>query len=161
MGRKAFGPTEGDLWRLGQTQCAAGGQGVGKCYRVPDDTPVWLNERYQNIAKANLERFRKKLEDHPESEILEAAPELCVPTMGKLGYIADPDLSDLYVSLLAKASIRESVAGAHPAFAGIIDRLSPDEARLLRHLQPGRAIIFMEEHLMLRDASFGYRPTES
>lgn len=94
--------------------------------------PIALANGISHIyIKRNLEGYRKRLESIPEDEVIPLAPEIGVPIIEKLAYVADPHLSELYLNLLAKASKRETVSEAHPSFVNIINNLCPDEAMLL------------------------------
>jgi len=94
---------------------------------------TWANERSKIYLEKNLEKYRKSLEAIPEERIIQVSPEVGVPIAEKLAYVRDDRLSDLYVSLLSKASCSDTVSQAHPSFVNVIDNLSPDEAQLLEH----------------------------
>ena len=102
-----------------------------------------LNERANITFSRNMEKYRKQLEGIPVAQICDVPPEIGVPIVEKLAYVADDDLSNLYISLLAKASTDESSREAHPSFVNIIGSLSPDEALLLQHLIKTKNIPFM------------------
>ena len=91
----------------------------------------WVNERTRMTLQQNLQKYRQKLENMADEEIVSVAPEIGVPIAEKLAYVADGRLSDLYVELLATASKVNTVSHAHPSFVNVIDNLSPDEAVLL------------------------------
>lgn len=94
---------------------------------------VWTNERTKICLEKNLEKYRVRLEQIPVEKIVGVSPEIGVPIAEKLAYVRDERLSDLYVSLLAKASCSDTVSRAHPSFVNIVNNLSPDEALLLEH----------------------------
>lgn len=102
-----------------------------------------LNERAKITLERNLEKYRKQIEEIPMEKVCEVPPEIGVPVVEKLGYVADDDLSNLYVNLLAKASTDETSSEAHPSFVNIIGSLSPDEAVLLRELVNAQSIPFL------------------
>lgn len=83
-----------------------------------------------------LERVAQKV---PEERRVEAHPQLAGPALEGLRYLGETELiAELFVNLLARAIDRERVNEAHPAFAGIISQLSPDEALILYHLKHRR-----------------------
>lgn len=94
---------------------------------------TWANERSRIYLERNLELYRQRLSEIPEEKIVAVAPEIGVPIAEKLSYIADAKLSELYVTLLAKASASDTVSLAHPSFVNVINNLSPDEALLLEY----------------------------
>lgn len=125
----------GDLARPGVRQ-------VGKAIETVlglGNTILWpiacVNERSRLALERNLENYRQQLQGVPEDQIVPLAPEVGVPIAEKLAYVTDPKLSDLYIQLLAKASIAGRVEQAHPSFVNVINNLSPDEATLLEYFQ--------------------------
>jgi len=94
---------------------------------------AWANERSRIYLERNLELYRQRLSEIPEEKIVAVAPEIGVPIAEKLSYVADARLSELYVTLLAKASASDTVSVAHPSFVNVINNLSPDEAQLLEY----------------------------
>ena len=126
----------GDLAKPGVSQV---GKSLGAILGL-GNTLLWpivlFNERARIALEKNLEKYRSRLENVREEQIVEVRPELGVPILEKLGYVSDEELSDLFVNLLEKASIAESAQFAHPAFIAIINSLSPDEAALLKAMIP-------------------------
>jgi hypothetical protein len=102
------------------------------------NTLLWpfalANARAKIALEKNLEKYREEIKHLPEEKVAPVLPEIGVPILEKLSYVTDEELSDLYVNLLAKASCVDTVQFAHPAFANIINNLSPDEALLLKEL---------------------------
>lgn len=94
-----------------------------------------LNEKSKLIEGKNLDNFRKKLVEIDVENIIPVTPEIGIPIMEKLSYVQNETLAELYLNLLSKASNKEFCSLAHPAFAKIIDSLSPDEAILLQALE--------------------------
>ncbi|MEO5690117.1 MAG: DUF4393 domain-containing protein [Burkholderiaceae bacterium] len=91
-----------------------------------------LNGRARAALESNLERYRERLANEPIEKIAEVPAEVGVPIAEKLAYVSDPSLAELYVELLAKASLVEDMGLAHPSFVNLINALSPDEAAFLR-----------------------------
>jgi hypothetical protein len=144
-----------DLARPGVSQVGkalAGVLGLG-------NTILWpvhlLNERASAALKANLERYRRKLEQQSEEAIAQVAPEVGVPVAEKLAFVSNQELADMYTTLLRSASCQATSAYAHPAFVNIINSLSPDEAVLLRSMAKHGYLPFaVEEQLGLRVVTF-------
>jgi hypothetical protein len=94
--------------------------------------PVHLaNARAKVALEANLDRYRARLEKEPIDKVTEVPPEVGVPVAEKLAYVSDEALANLYIELLAKASLRDTAGLAHPSFVNLINSLSPDEAGFL------------------------------
>jgi hypothetical protein len=95
--------------------------------------PIALaNERARMALEKNLEAYRRRMETVPEEQVTPVTPEIGVPIAEKLSYIQDETLSALYIELLAKASIKSTLAMVHPSFVNIINNITPDEAVLLQ-----------------------------
>lgn len=103
------------------------------------NTILWpihlINEKSRMVLESNLEKYRVKLEHASQEEICPVAPEIGVPIAEKLSYVTNETISDMYLELLARASISHSASVAHPSFVNIIENLSPDEAVLLQTAQ--------------------------
>lgn len=100
------------------------------------------------MARATFQRNTKKLMDQineiPEEKVHEIPPQLLLPAFEKFSYITDDDLSDLFVNLIATAANSDTLSNAHPGFLQMIDRLSPDEARILNLLKSFKQIPFVK-----------------
>lgn len=118
---------------------------------------TWTNERSRIYLEKNLEKYRLRLEQIPEEKIVSVAPEIGVPIAEKLAYVRDERLSDLYVSLLSKASCADTVANAHPSFVNVINNLSPDEAQLLEYFTDNEDLMFVTaKWVNPKDHSFSF-----
>lgn len=104
---------------------------------------IWANERSKIYLEKNLEDYRKRLEQLPEDKIISVAPEIGVPIAEKLTYVRDDKLSDLYITLLAKASCVDTVSQVHPSFVNVINNLSPDDAQLLEYFVENGSMEFV------------------
>ena len=93
-----------------------------------------VNEKVKLNFSKRLKEYAKKLEDIPEEEKCEVNPQIGVPIMEKLGYITNDEIADLFTNLLTKASSIDTVNLAHPSFVQLIERLSVDEARIIKYL---------------------------
>ena len=128
----------GDLLRPGVKQ-------VGKALETVlglGNTILWpialANERSRIALERNLEKYRAKLQHIPEDDIMQVRPEIGVPIAEKLSYVHDDLLSELFLNLLVKASVKTTANLAHPSFVNIINNLSPDEGLMLCRLKQRR-----------------------
>ena len=103
----------------------------------------WANERSRIYLEKNLEDYRAGMEEVPLEKVVPVAPEIGIPIAEKLTYVRDPKLSDMYITLLAKASNADFVAEAHPSFVNVINNLSPDDAQLLETFVSGSDLEFV------------------
>ena len=113
-----------------------------------------LNERTKLTIEKNLEKYRASLKDVPADEIVPVAPEVGVPIVEKLVYVSDDNLSDLYITLLSKASTAPTAGQAHPGFVHILNSLSPDEALLLKAIHARNVLPFITTIVQADDGAF-------
>lgn len=77
----------------------------------------------------------EKLADVPDENIVAPKASMAANAMQQLGYSLDePDLKDLYLSLLATASDDRRNDTAHPSFVEVIKQLSSDEVPVLNRV---------------------------
>ncbi|MGB5943553.1 MAG: DUF4393 domain-containing protein [Leeuwenhoekiella sp.] len=93
-----------------------------------------LNEKFKLNFEKRLNEYKEKLEQIPEDDICEVNPQVGTPIVDKLSYTTNEEIADLFTSILARASSKKTVNFAHPAFIQMIERLSVDEARIIKHL---------------------------
>ena len=93
-----------------------------------------LNEKFKLNFERNLNNYKKKLDDIPEEKICDVNPQIGTPIIEKLTYTTNEEIADLFTSLLSKASNIDTVNQAHPSFIQLIERLSVDEARIIKFL---------------------------
>ena len=94
-----------------------------------------LNEKFKlNFAK-RLNEYKEKLEQIPEGKQCVVHPQIGTPIIEKLSYTTNEEIADLFTTLLANASNIDMVNTAHPSFVNMIERMSPDEAKLLKYLR--------------------------
>jgi hypothetical protein len=102
----------------------------------------WLSIR---VTRIMADRKTKKIETPPLS--------IAGPLIAQLFFSKnEPDLKELYASLLA-STMDSSNTVAHPSFVSIIQQLTSDEAKILRHiasLQGKQQSI--DEHLWCKEA---------
>lgn len=94
----------------------------------------WANERTRIFFQNNLKRYEEKLDKIPEEKITEVPTEISMPILERFTYTSNEELSNAFVNLLASASSTDNINKAHPGFIYVIDRLSPDEALILKYL---------------------------
>ena len=94
-----------------------------------------LNERFKLNFTKRLDEYKEKLEQIPEEKQCEVHPQIGTPIIEKLTYTTNEEISDLFTTLLANASNVDMVNTAHPSFVNMIERMSPDEARILKYLK--------------------------
>lgn len=116
------------------------------------------------MASANfinhMEKYRAKLEEVPEEKVNQVSPQLGMPILDRLSYVTNEEIAELYIELLAKASSTETVNDAHPAFINIIERMSVDEARLIKYLE-GKSVIPFLNIRIKGNNEFTYRKMPS
>lgn len=93
-----------------------------------------LNEKFKLNFEKRLNEYKEKLETVPDEEMCEVNPQIGTPIIDKLSYTTNDEIADLFTSLLTKASSNKTVNLAHPSFVQLIERLSVDEARLVKFL---------------------------
>lgn len=101
----------------------------------------FLNEKTELNRQNNLKLLAERFSEISPENIVEAPPEIAVPITEKLIYVSNEELRNLYIELLAKASIKDLNSTAHPSFVNIINNLSPDEASLLKTLNHCNLIV--------------------
>lgn len=100
----------------------------------------WLNERTRIFFQSNLKKYEEKLNQIPEEKITIVPTEISMPILQRFTYVSNEELSNAFVKLLTSASSTDTLSKAHPGFIYIIDRLSPDEARILTYLKKQSSI---------------------
>ena len=130
-----LGQVYGDL---AQPSVKAAGHALGTVFEFSTSflLPVkLLNEKFKlNFAK-RLNEYKEKLEKIPEEKQCEVHPQIGTPLIEKLSYTTNEEIADLFTTLLANASNVDMVNTAHPSFVNMIERMSPDEAKLLKYLK--------------------------
>lgn len=97
---------------------------------------VYFEEKFSNdISQAT--------KDIPEDNLIEPPASIAAPVLEGLGFShEEPNLKELYLSLLASAMDGRTPNLAHPSFAEIIRQLSSMEAGLLVELLKARQLHF-------------------
>lgn len=87
----------------------------------------------QYFAARFQEELSAKAATIPAEELIEPKASIAGPALQGLAFThEEPNLKEMYLSLLATAMDGRVAADAHPAFVEIIKQLSSDEARLLQ-----------------------------
>lgn len=90
---------------------------------------------YEQIREHLEQTLTEKLKSVPPENINTPSPNVAGPTVEALRFAAhEPNLRELYVNLLATAMNTSTSSEAHPAFVEILRQMTPDEARLLKHI---------------------------
>ena len=93
-----------------------------------------LNEKFKLNFEKRLNEYKVKLESTPDEELCEVNPQIGTPLIEKLSYTTNDEIADLFTNLLTKASSIKTVNLAHPSFVQLVERLSVDEARIIKYL---------------------------
>lgn len=94
----------------------------------------WANERTRIFFENNLKKYEKSLDSIPPENIVEVPTEISMPILERFTYVSNEELSNAFVKLLSSASNTETINVSHPGFIQVIDRLSPDEANILKYI---------------------------
>lgn len=130
-----LGQVYGDL---AQPSVKAVGNALGTVFEFSTSflLPVkLLNEKFKLNFTKRLNEYKEKLEQIPEEKQCEVHPQIGTPIIEKLSYTTNDEIADMFTTLLANASNVDMVNTAHPSFVNMIERMSPDEARLLKYLK--------------------------
>lgn len=142
-----------DLYRdLVHPSAVEVGKSLGGAVRTilrPANFVVWsVDQVFDFAAHAVQETLKRR--NVPAARVIEPAIEVAGPVLNALRLPQqDETLRNMFVNLLATAMDSESAPLAHPAFAQIIQQLTPDEARIVllfsqRHRHP---LVLVEAHL--------------
>ena len=93
------------------------------------------NEKCKFNFQKRLAEYKDKIESIPNEKICKVNPEIGVPIIEQLIYITDDEIADLFTTLLTKASSIDTINQAHPGFIQLINRLSRDEALIIKFLK--------------------------
>jgi hypothetical protein len=120
--------------------------------------PALLMKFGSEVAKLNytkhITNYAKKLESIPEEDRIAIDPQIGVPILKKLCSVTNEEISNLFTSLLAKASSRQTQSMAHPAFIQIVGSLSVDEAIIVKSLAKQPLIKYAR--MLVKTNAWGY-----
>jgi hypothetical protein len=90
---------------------------------------------YGYIREDITRRLEEKLRKTSPEKIVQPPLSVVGPLIERYRYVHDdPELSEMFVNLLANAMDADHVRKAHPAFVQVISQLCADEAKLIRAL---------------------------
>ena len=108
---------------------------------IPRTIGVWLGkwEKWvingEESIRLTAEAVCEKAEKIPEEKLTEPEPYVAVPAIQQLSYCYDSEeLREMYANLLVSSMNLDKKNSVHPAFIDIIKQLTPDEAKLLKHI---------------------------
>ena len=94
----------------------------------------WILQREYNVAETK-KLLEEKLQAVPLDLIETPEPHIAIPAMQYISYCMDnEELRNMYANLLANSMNKVVKNGVHPGFVEIIKQLSPDEAKILKHM---------------------------
>lgn len=94
----------------------------------------WITNSEESLRRTG-EALRDKAERIPEGRQCEPEPNVAVPAIMQISYSYDSEeLREMYANLLATSMDSQEKSRVHPGFVGIIQQLTPDEAKLLASL---------------------------
>lgn len=94
-----------------------------------------LNSKFRLNFERRLNEYKEKLEQIEEDKLCDVNPQIGTPIIERLSYTTNEEIASLFVNILAKASSVDTQNLAHPGFIQLIERLSVDEARIIKYLQ--------------------------
>lgn len=100
----------------------------------------WFNERTRIFFENNIRKYEEKLKDIPDEKIVTVPTEISKPILDRLIYVSNEELQNAFINLLTCASSSDTIHLAHPGFISVIDRLSPDEAKILIYFKDNPVI---------------------
>lgn len=101
----------------------------------------------KTILEDNFQAYRARIKGVPADQIAPVPAEVGVPILERLSYVSNKELRDLYIELLAKASIKDTNSLAHPKFAIVLNSISPDEAILIKTFASKVGYAYVEPRL--------------
>ncbi|MCX8523337.1 DUF4393 domain-containing protein [Chryseobacterium formosus] len=126
-------------------------------------TSIFLPLKFQSEKwKINFDKrlndYKNKLYSISEEDIIEVNPQLGVPIIDRLVYTTNDDIAEMFSNLLTKASSIKTVSQAHPSFINILERISSDEAKIIKYLK-NKSYITNISYRLYRRGTEGYVTT--
>lgn len=123
-----------DMLQPAARQVGDGLATIAKAVKIslaPLEAGIW---GYEQIKEWLSIRVTRILADRKITKIEKPPLSIAGPLVFQLIFAKDePELKELYASLLSSA-MDPSETSAHPSFVSIIQQLTPDEAKILRHI---------------------------
>ena len=109
---------------------------AGKAVVVPIGSGlVWCSEKVVNFVRNGLD---EKLKDVPPENIQPPNPAVAGDILQALQFRIDEEfLREMFLNLLAASMDKTRADSALPEFVEVIKRITPDEAKTIRHLAEG------------------------
>lgn len=108
---------------------------IGALIELAVSPVIFYSEKAKINLKHRLEQYQKKMENVKEEDKCEVHPEIGAPIMQVLHFTTNDDIAEMFINLLASASIISMAGLAHPAFVEFIKQMSPDEAKIVQFLK--------------------------
>jgi len=116
-----------------------------------------INEKARLNFQKHMDNYQKKLDGVESEKLIDVPLIIGTPIIDRLTYITDDEIAGLFINLLTKASSSDTINEAHPAFIHMIDRMSIDEARLIKHLSNMTFIPFINVIITRKEKSNEYQ----
>lgn len=100
----------------------------------------WANEKTKIYFENNLKRYEENLSKIDIEKIIQVPTEISMPILDRFTYVSNEEISEAFINLLTSASNSDTIQFAHPSFIQIIDRLSPDEAKIVKYFSESNSI---------------------
>lgn len=120
---------------------------------IPRTIGVWLGkwEKWvingEESIKLTSQAVEAKASQIPEEKLTEPEPYVAIPAVQQLSYCYDSDeLREMYANLLVSSMNIDTKYQVHPSFVDIIKQLTPDEAKLLKHISGKTGHTFKSLH---------------
>lgn len=113
---------------------------------VPARGFAWTMEQLAAFFEAQV---APKIRFVPLESRVPPKANVIAPAIDKVRFTEDSiDLQDLFANLIASSTDKRVASQALPAFANIISELTPDEARILKRIGPGRRVpmVHLDRH---------------
>ena len=132
---------------LAQPSVKAMGQALATVFELCPNSllslKLWTEKRKLIFAK-RLNEYKEKLEQIPKDRLCEVDPQIGTPIVEKLTYTTNDEIADLFTTLLAKASNKDTAESLHPAFVHIVSELCPDEAIIVQYIYKHKKICYIK-----------------
>ncbi len=140
-------PVYEDVIQPAAKEIGKGLQTVAKTVHIalaPISALVW---GYEKICDYISNALEERLKNIPPENIVTPDPMIAGPILESLRFVGHKeDLRELFANLLATAMNSKVAQNAHPSFVEIIKQLSPDEARIIKHLDQQNYIPLINLH---------------
>lgn len=124
-----------------------------------------VNFAFDKARQYFADQFQRDISDKaatiPTEELVEPKASIAGPALQGLAFThEEPNLKEMYLSLLATAMDGRIAANAHPAFVEIIKQLDSEEARLLQGVLQTEGALPIAEIRVMKSGDQGWRVLE-